>query len=377
MSQYVYPSKFRLALLGGISFLLCLPATLLWGVNLDFAIRVYRPEWRGLEGVLPAPIYQSFGVYCDDLSTISTLIVVLLFLFPLRLGVRVWTWGREAPERLLHEIYDPYPPHFPFFLVMLGLAGTLYGLLIGLDVSGVRSLETGEISAEHLQQTFDQLLGGTATALLSSLLGLAGAFLAARPLTWLCHRAVHMPVPDESLSLEETFRGLIQDMQALGRASEDFREQLGLKAFPSFPQALEKIQDDVQSLREGLENKSFEKSVVDVLNLMQQHQQSLAAQQELQGKALIEKLSAMEEKMGAQLVAQQEGNQILRAMGDQLTALTSQQKATGEHASQQRTEVLAHLRQEHSDRIEDRSSLRQAFGKYLEGSAGKRKEGGS
>lgn len=371
MSQPVHPSKFRLVLLAGVSFLLCLPATLLWLVNLDVAIQVHHPSWRGFEGIIPAGSYQALRVYCDDLSTISTLILLLLCLFPLGLAVRVWKWGADAQDRLLHVIYDPYPPHFPFFLVMLGLAGTLYDLLIGLDVSGVSDLGGETISSEKIQQTFDQLLGGTATALLSSLLGLAGAFLAARPLTWLCHRAVQMPVPDESLSLEETFRGLIQDMQALGCASEDFREQLGLEDFPEFPKSLQQIQSDVQLLREGAENKSFEKSVVDVLQLMQQHQQELAAQQALQGTALIEKLSALEEKMGSQLAAQQEGNQVLRALGEQMASLSSQQKATGEQASQQRTEILAHLRQEHSDRIGDRSALRQAFGTFLESAEGK------
>jgi len=368
LPQNVPPSKFRLALLGGVSFLLFLPATVLWLVNFDSALRVQRPEWQGFERIIPSKVYQTLSVYCDDLSTISTLIPLLLLLFPLILAVRVWKWGSDSPERLLHEIYDPYPPHFPFFLVMLGLAGTLYGLLIGLDVSGVSTLGGNAISPEKIQQTLDQLLGGTSTALLSSLLGLAGAFLAARPFTWLCHRAVHMPVPDETLSLEETFRGLIQDMQALGRASQEFREQLGLGDFPDFPKSLEQIQSDVQMLREGGENKSFEKSVVTVLNLMQQHQQELAAQQTVQGNALFEKLSSMEEHVRCQVTAQEEGNQALRVLGDQLASWASKQEAAQLQGSQQRTEMIEHLQQEHRDRDGDRSALRQAFGKFLESS---------
>ena len=66
-----------------------------------------------------------------------------------------------------------------------GTVGTLYGLLIGLDVSGVKELGDKAQTVDKINDSLDQLLGGTATALLSSLLGLVGAFLALRPLTWL------------------------------------------------------------------------------------------------------------------------------------------------------------------------------------------------
>jgi hypothetical protein len=359
--------------LGGISLILLIPGTLLWLVNLDIAIRVQRPSWQAVERFMPVEAYQSLSVYCEDLSTISTLIPVLLLLFPLLLVIRVWRWGKEAPGRLLHEVYDPYPPHFPFFLVMLGLAGTLYGLLIGLDVSGVSTLGGNEISPDKIQQTLDQLLGGTATALLSSLLGLAGAFLAARPLTWISHRMVNMPGPTEALSLEETFHELIQDMQALGHASKEFREQLGLTEIPDVPKSLQEIQSELQALRETFANRTFETSIINLMDAMQQQQRDWATQQAAQGIALMEKLSAMNEHLAGQMSAQQEENQALRGLTEQLGNWTGQQTEAQVQAREQRSQMLDHLQKQRSDKDGDRIALRQAFGKFLD-SSGEAKE---
>ncbi|WFB35176.1 hypothetical protein P3T73_13505 [Kiritimatiellota bacterium B12222] len=359
-------SKFRLLLLAAISFLGLLPLSLLWLVNLDVAIRVHHPQWQGLSSQLPSQAYETLATYCDDLSTISTLIPLMLLLYPLILAIRVWRWGPQAPERLLHEIYDPYPPHFPFFLVMLGLAGTLYGLLIGLDVSGVSAIDAEALSPEQIQQTFNKLLGGTATALLSSLLGLAGAFLAARPLTWICHRAVNMPTPSQAISLEETFHELIQDMQALGHASKEFREQLGLTDLPALPRALDHLQSDLSHLRQDLADKSFEKSLVDLLNLMQQHQRDLSTQQTLQGTALLEKLSAIETQLSAQTTAQQKGTQLLHSIGEQLEQSRLKQEAAQSQAQDLRQQMLSHLEQQQQDRSGDRQAIRQAFGSFLD-----------
>lgn len=333
MSTYPQFSKIRLALLGSISFLLLIPSTLVWLVNLDVALRIHYPTWQGVQSWLPAVGYGGLLDYCDDLSTISTFIPMMLCLFPLVLAWRVFRWGSDAPERLLHEVYDPYPPHFPFFLVMLGLAGTLYGLLIGLDVSGVSTLGGEGMSPEKIQQTLDQLLGGTATALLSSLVGLAGAFLSARPLTWLCHRAVSMPTDAEAVSLEETFRDLIQDMEALGKASQHFREQLGGSSLQDLPEALEQIQQDLRLLREHSENRSFETALLDVLKSMQQQQQ--------------------------------EQSNFLRGLSEQLLALGTNQEALHSQSIEQRAQMLEHLKQQHVDRDTDRSALRNAFGEFL------------
>jgi len=110
---------------------------------------------------------------------------------------------------------------------MLGLTGTLYGLFIGLDVSGVAELGQATASAESIRATIDRLLDGTATALLSSLVGLIGAFLAARPLTWIFRRLAFIPPQEDHQPLSETLSALNRDLMELSHSSREFSEQLG------------------------------------------------------------------------------------------------------------------------------------------------------
>lgn len=205
------------ACLAGLLFALAL-----WLINLEVAIRVFVPEWRLLEHLLPAAWFGFGLALAADLSTISTLVPVLLLGFPLVQAWRVRRSQPHNPEFAMHLEADPYPPHFAFFLVMLGLVGTLYGLMIGLDLSGVSDLAGEPLSQDAIRRSLDRLLGGTATALLSSLVGILGAFVAARPMAWLFRRAVGLQPDALRRGLSETVSQVTADLYALGEASRSF-----------------------------------------------------------------------------------------------------------------------------------------------------------
>lgn len=215
----------------------CLPGLLfslaLWLINLEMAVRVFVPGWRLLEHLLPAAAFGSGQAFSADLSTISTLVPVLLFAFPLVQAWRVRRALPRDPEFAMHLEADPYPPHFAFFLVMLGLVGTLYGMMIGLDLSGVSDLAGEPLSQDAIRRSLDRLLGGTATALLSSLVGILGAFAAARPMAWLFRRAAGLQPDALRRGLSETVSQLTGDLYALGAASRSFTELLNPAAAQS------------------------------------------------------------------------------------------------------------------------------------------------
>jgi len=324
--------KRRLFALGLVCAVFLLPATLVWLVNLEQALRVLNPGWRFLEPLLPSALYAFCGRFTADLSTVSTLVVVLILFFPLVMARRVLRYAEQDPARLNRLVYDPYPPHFPFFLVMLGLVGTLYGLLLGLDVSGVSTLGAGVSSPETIQQTLDQLLDGTATALLSSLWGLVGAFVAARPLTWLFHRAACLPKEDERVSLTETLHQVTGDLQALGEASRAFGERLNRTRIEDVPGVLGEIQTGLKGV-----------------------EQILRAQQE-QAERTFALLSGLAD-----------------LQREQLEAFTRADTAAGEdrrRAEAQRDHMLEHLAGGARDRATDRAALREAFRHFIESGAG-------
>ena len=125
-----------------VSLALLLVSLVVWLVNLEVALQSYSPGLVLISDLLPGWLYLKLAWLSADLSTISTLVPVLLFLFPCLQGWKVLRSGNDVLQR--REIpSDPYPLNFSYFLVMLGLAGTLYGLLIGLDVSGVKELGEG------------------------------------------------------------------------------------------------------------------------------------------------------------------------------------------------------------------------------------------
>jgi hypothetical protein len=121
---------------------------------------------------------------------------------------------------------DPYPSHFGFFQVMLGLTGTLYGMYIGLDLSGVSELAGQGPTADTIRQSLDRLLGGTATALLSSLVGLIGAFITARPVPWLFGRITGVKADETRQTLTATIERLTDDLRGLSQASRTFTDYL-------------------------------------------------------------------------------------------------------------------------------------------------------
>ena len=228
-----------------------IPAFFAWIVNVEIGMRTIFPGWKLLESVLPSFIYDSFLIFADDLSTISTFIPLLLILYPLVMSWKVWKLKAEQEESLSKLEHDPYPDNFPFFLVMLGLVGTLYGLLIGLDVSGVKSIGDDTDSPDRIKDALDQLLGGTSTALLSSLVGLLGAFLAAKPMTAVFHWAACLPKV-ESVGLGETLGGLIEDMKTLSDSSREFSERLNSTHVQEVSTTLSEIRTEMTGLRQEL-----------------------------------------------------------------------------------------------------------------------------
>ena len=105
--------------------LLLLPTFAIFLVNVELAVRALYPAFRFFEHLLPGSLYRAGLPLSADLSTISTLVPVLLLLFPLVQGLRLLRAGERAPVLRREMQADPYPPHFAFFLVMLGLVGTL------------------------------------------------------------------------------------------------------------------------------------------------------------------------------------------------------------------------------------------------------------
>ena len=412
MSQF--SRRFRLSLLSLSSLLFLLPTTLAWLVNIEEAIRIQRPTWSFLEPLMPSALYQALLPFSADLSTITTFVPLLLLGFPFVMSLRILRFGEDADLRLRQLIYDPYPPHFPFFLVMLGLAGTLYGLLIGLDVSGVSALGEQGATPEHIQDTLDQLLGGTATALLSSLLGLAGAFLAARPLTWIFHCAARMPADEESLGLNETLQHLIGDMQSLGSASRGFGDQLAHTNIRDLPETLGAIQQELSGLREQLtsvtqhidtlgqnqstgqalleplgqlkelerleqiesslsqldttQNTSNEQQLklITILVLTQQQQKEAAEQQERQFTRLQETLQNMEPLLRRSAENTSRHNELFHNGLTQLQEWKDVQVEVQKEARSQRDRMLEQLDAAQTDRNTDRGALRNAFGQFLQ-----------
>lgn len=217
------PAILLLAITCLAPLLFCLGAFL---VNVEVAIRVFHPALPGIGRFLPANLYHLWVTLSADLSTVSTLIPVLILAFPLIHVARLLAPSGADPAFARRLGPDPYPSHFGFFQVMLGLTGTLYGMYIGLDVSGVSQLAGQAPTADSIRQSLDRLLGGTATALLSSLVGLIGAFLTARPVPWLFGRVMGVQADETRQTLTATIEHLTGDLRGLSQASRAFAEYL-------------------------------------------------------------------------------------------------------------------------------------------------------
>jgi len=379
----------RLTLLLLVFVPLTVVAFLAWLVNLEMALRVLVPEWRMFESLFPSGLFAFFHRFAADLSTISTLVVVLLFAFPVGMGGFVLRQAKVDPGRLSRLVHDPYPPHFPFFLVMLGLCGTLYGLLIGLNVSGVSELGMTVSSPETIQQTLDQLLDGTATALLSSLMGLLGAFLAARPLTWLFHWAAVLPGEDERGGLSETLRGVVRDLHAMGEASRSFTSRLEETRIEDVPamlgeirEGLSRLGDGIGRLNEGVDSLGkvqtaglgLQERFIELQQELVEEQRRASRQGEAERQTLIRLLNGMEEGLRSLHEATTKGNDLLQGLGDtqrgQLEVAERVLREAGEHhrsAQGQRETMIGLLSDDAKAREEDRAGLRKAFAGFIAG----------
>lgn len=223
-----------------------------WLVNLEVAVKAIAPGWAGFIGPDPHGLLKLLVFLSGDLSTVSTFVPLLLFFFPFVQSVRILRRPYDDTASIHAMQALPYPAHFPFFLVMLGLTGTLYGLWIGLSVSGVSSMTQGMPDAEELSGVLDRLLDGTATALLSSLIGLIGAFLAAKPFPYLFERAACLEPVEEERSLADTIDHLTRDLKALSAASREFSSGLNPEAVTEAVAAITAMETAVQAQTETL-----------------------------------------------------------------------------------------------------------------------------
>ena len=392
-------------------FVLLLPllgaAVVAWLVNLEIALQTFIPGLIIISDLLPVGICQELVWLSADLSTISTLVPVLLFLFPCLYSWRVLQAGNDFAQRQAIPS-DPYPLNFPYFLVMLGLAGTLYGLLIGLDVSGVKNLGEDGQTVDKIKDSLDQLLGGTATALLSSLLGLIGAFLAAKPLTWIFQWATELS-DDENLSLTETIERLVGDMHSLGDASRAFGERLDGTSIQDVPNTLVEIKGELAGLKEELARAN--QRIEGLGESQKQGQEMLAPLQELgrlgnlesllgrigdaheagnktdqkmlgsletmhqdqldQAKKLNEdfegmagSLHTMEECLTSLKRSGVSGTEKLEETISQIRAANATLNLSREEAQAQREAIVSLLKSAEDDRKAERSALRNAFGQF-------------
>jgi hypothetical protein len=244
-----------LCLLSLASSVLSLGFLLLWAINLEAAVRLFYAGACVCSRILPDALY-GFGLRCSaDLSTVSTFVPLLVFAFPAWQGIRALVrYGRTDDSELL---WRPYPPHFAFFLVMLGLAGTLYGLMIGLQSSGVEGVAASGVSGEEVQDSVQRLLAGTATAVLSSLVGLVGAFFAARPLAWLFCRSLPLRIAEElPEDLEETVDRLCEGLGRMDRTVREVTRSLEPMPFEKIAKQLEALETQQRELVTGMSRAS-------------------------------------------------------------------------------------------------------------------------
>jgi len=274
-----------------VCMILLIPSALTWFVNLEFAIRIFFPAWKLLETVLPGPIFRVCGFLVVDLSTVSTLVPVLLFLFPLIQAIRAKHGHLPVPAT--GNEWMPYPPHFPYFLIMLGLFGTLYGLLIGLAGSGVEEFIAHRPTTNSISQSLTRLLAGTSTAIWSSLMGLTGAFLSALPIPWIFRRLVGVEQPPETVSLAQTIHALTMDLRSLAEASSEFRNTIAPEALRGFLEKIDGINLNLRNMAGAMERVIFtvEKLAEDRSRGLETIQQQTAELREISGR--VQQLEAI------------------------------------------------------------------------------------
>ena len=213
--------KGRLIILSFVCLVLLIPSLLAWIVNVELAFEVLTEDGAPtfLKSLIPGGIFSLFKPFCADLSTVTTLVPVLVFLYPILKALKIIGCENQDSSKLKHLDPDPYPSQFVLFMVLLGLAGTLYGMWIGLRVSGVDSLDDPNVTGGAIVMSIQNLLAGISTAILSSLAGLVGAFIAASPITRLFYwAACVIDEEEEGADFIETLTTLANNLTAGGQA---------------------------------------------------------------------------------------------------------------------------------------------------------------
>ncbi len=352
--------RVRLVSVAVISFLFFVPALIAWLVNIHVAIQTLAPRWRGLLGADPTGIADFFVFLSGDLSTISTFVPLLLALFPLVQSLRILKRSGDDTAYVHAMEALPYPAHFPFFLVMLGLTGTLYGLWIGLGVSGVSAMTESMPNAADLSSSLERLLDGTATALLSSLLGLIGAFLAAKPLSYIFEWAAGIDPVAEEQSLAETIEHLTRDLKSLSAASRDLSANLT-------PEAVIGAMDSISAMEQAVRGQT------ELLRGVVQHVESMTAVQN-EGVEHLKKLDGI-----ADIVSKSGGRfdrvadileQIAvteRQAGETMNSVLKEIQAERHESIEQLTALRASVERESDAARKGRGKLGKAFAAYLGG----------
>lgn len=281
------------------SWILMVPSLILWAVNVEFALQTVISGWKFLSVVIPESILNLLKPLCADRSSITTLVPVLLWLFPIyharRLLKQQGDLSNAEPGVL---VSDPYPEKFPFFLVMLGLTGTLYGLLIGLWASiGTNSAEIFEAeSTVNLPYVIDRLLLGTATAILSSIAGIVGAFLAATLLPEIFRWAEGYEEEELDDSLSETILKLTNDLNGLRMATLGLKSKLGTVEIEKAGQGEQKqsaVKEEEQREREQRAREKEERQREQKEQEHRQEHESAKAEREKEGAVKMEKLEEL------------------------------------------------------------------------------------
>lgn len=210
--------KGRLLIIIFVSAVFLITSLVAWIVNLELGLHAMLNHPSFLKSLIPGPIFRAFMPYGADLSTVTTFVAVLVFLYPILHGFKIIGTETSNPEKLAHLDPDPYPSQFVLFMVLLGLAGTLYGMLIGLQVSGVAAMAEGEVAGGDIVLSIKNLLNGISTAILSSLAGLVAAFIAASPVTRIFYWAACVEEEEEELDLLDALKNLANAGAAGGGA---------------------------------------------------------------------------------------------------------------------------------------------------------------
>jgi DNA repair exonuclease SbcCD ATPase subunit len=240
---------------------------------------------------------------------------------------------------------------------MLGLAGTLYGLLIGLDISGVSDLAEKAPSADSIRTSLDRLLAGTATALLSSLVGLVGAFLAAKPLPWIFRSITGIEADESKRTLSETVERLTEDMRGLSKASRTFAAHLRPESLDGLFARLDRQESAIDELQ---------KKVSDAVDQLTQIK---AGQTETNAK--LQKIESLEEAVKALLACNENTNKHIESLfnGQQQTnrlleQLNRDSDKRHNEAQQSLTELTATAKAGQDSFKQNQNTIRKALALY-------------